>query len=295
MIVVNITLDEANHYSIPEQCIESLRAALLRVIDDGASALNKNAYATLETKQSLQRCISCVPSVGAGLCVVDGDAWERIVHPDDPSMSIDIVFLIEGDNGSRFGLPVEAKLGMACDYPGDRGGSSINLIELEAKVDGLKALVGSTLPVIGKLILIVPNNGKEWAWYCVRRWNLAGNKIGKIFSCCISDFLRLIGCAEVNEPIECKTQLNEFRHRLFVEEFMQSGPMSQVQLPQAGICIGCRKCRDACRKKAIAVIEDDQGRVYPFVDKMSCKSGCRHCESVCPIIPGRGSSNQYEH
>lgn len=284
MTVVDITPALASRYAVPVSCTEILNSALNRIVQDGMSALCGNPLALPSMVQDLQQCQKCIPSGGPCLRVVNGDDWEAAVHPKNLANSIDVGLLVDA-HGRHAILPVEGKLGMACDYPGDRGGSTIRLVEMEAKVEGMRALLPSSLQMSGSLIIVVPKNGKEWAWYSVRRWNLAGNRIGRLFSCCIDDFLLLVGATSSNSrPGTCVSTFNAFRSRLLVEEFSQPGPMSRVQLPQAGICIGCRKCREACPRTAIALIPDNQGRLYPFVDKKSCKTGCRHCESVCPIL-----------
>jgi len=285
MEVLSLTSERARRYAIPESCTEDLYAALRRVVLDGKAALDADATVSEHTKTELEACCCCIPELARGINVVDGDKWERCVNPLEPDKSVDVGLLV-GEGGNASVLPVEGKLGIACERQGDRGGKTIHQSALMAKPDGLGALLSGRVVLCPDTLILVPRNGQEWAWYMIRRWNLAADRNGRFFSCCISDFLALIGLTSASRPCECSTAMNVFRRKRLIAEFESLGPMSQVQLPMTGICTGCRKCREACPRKAIAVILDDQGQFYPFVDKKSCKSGCRHCESVCPVLHG---------
>lgn len=48
-------------------------------------------------------------------------------------------------------------------------------------------------------------------------------------------------------------------------------------------CCGCTACMNICPKKAISMIEDKEGFLYPKVDKKKCIN-CGLCEKICPII-----------
>ena len=48
-------------------------------------------------------------------------------------------------------------------------------------------------------------------------------------------------------------------------------------------CCGCWACVQQCPKQCISMIEDDEGFLYPKVDKGICIN-CHLCEYVCPII-----------
>lgn len=52
-------------------------------------------------------------------------------------------------------------------------------------------------------------------------------------------------------------------------------------------CCGCESCAQRCAHKAISMIRDEEGFLYPKIDKQICTE-CGLCEKVCPII------NQYE-
>jgi len=283
MDVLNLTSEIAKHYAIHELCREDLSVALARVVADGKAALDADDKVPEHTKNELADCHGCIADCPKSVGVINGDAWESIVHQDGPSKSIDIGLLVgRGSDVSVF--PIEGKLGIVCEHQGDRGGMSIRMSSLVAKADGFRALLSNRIQLCSDLLILVPRNGQEWAWYMIRNWNLSRTRAMRFFSCCLSDFLSLIGAAVSCRPRECLTEMNAFRKARLISEFEQPGPMSQVQLPGVGICTGCRKCRAACPKKAIAVISDDNGNPFPFVDNLSCKSGCRYCESVCPVL-----------
>lgn len=47
-------------------------------------------------------------------------------------------------------------------------------------------------------------------------------------------------------------------------------------------CCGCTACASTCAKKAISMMEDEEGFLYPKVDKSLCND-CGVCNLVCPI------------
>lgn len=48
-------------------------------------------------------------------------------------------------------------------------------------------------------------------------------------------------------------------------------------------CCGCTACAAICPKDAIIMKEDNEGFLYPTVDKETCID-CGACERGCPII-----------
>ena len=48
-------------------------------------------------------------------------------------------------------------------------------------------------------------------------------------------------------------------------------------------CFGCTACYSICPKKAISMIEDDKGFLYPKIDKSKCIN-CGLCQKVCPVL-----------
>ena len=48
-------------------------------------------------------------------------------------------------------------------------------------------------------------------------------------------------------------------------------------------CCGCHACVTVCAKHCITMQEDNEGFLYPVVDKEAC-TDCGLCEKVCPVI-----------
>lgn len=48
-------------------------------------------------------------------------------------------------------------------------------------------------------------------------------------------------------------------------------------------CVGCNACVQKCPKQCIAMLEDDQGFLYPNINLKLCID-CHLCEKVCPVI-----------
>ena len=48
-------------------------------------------------------------------------------------------------------------------------------------------------------------------------------------------------------------------------------------------CCGCHACATVCAKHCIAMQTDEEGFLYPVVDKDTC-TDCGLCEKVCPVI-----------
>lgn len=48
-------------------------------------------------------------------------------------------------------------------------------------------------------------------------------------------------------------------------------------------CCGCSACVQRCSKHCIRLVEDEEGFLYPEVDKETCVN-CGLCEKVCPIL-----------
>ena len=281
-MVVSISNNIAESMGIPYDCLCTLLDALNRVFDDGANALNSNPDATDKNKAELEFCKECTTKHLPAVVVVNGDDWAKM-QPNHRELdsSVDIAVAIGGD--SSLLLPVEAKLGAAFDYPGDRGGSSVTIGLLEKKVSGFQSLVGDQVNVVGKLILLVPKDGQEWFWYYARNQNLEGLSFGKLLPCCVHDFLWLLNFIASDRPDLCKS--DDYRHLLLADEFMSTSPMRKVMLAPKETCRSCGQCKLVCPKHAIAMLPQVQfdGRKMPYVDELSCV-GCRRCEKTCPVL-----------
>ncbi len=58
-------------------------------------------------------------------------------------------------------------------------------------------------------------------------------------------------------------------------------------------CTGCGVCFDICPKKCIEMVPDNEGFLYPYVDKKNCIQ-CNICKQVCPAFNKRSSKNVSE-
>lgn len=47
-------------------------------------------------------------------------------------------------------------------------------------------------------------------------------------------------------------------------------------------CCGCTACYSICPKKAISMIVDEEGFLYPKIDESKCIN-CKMCLKVCPF------------
>lgn len=57
----------------------------------------------------------------------------------------------------------------------------------------------------------------------------------------------------------------------------------QQLLPTPQQCFGCHACQAVCPQRAIAMLADEDGFVYPRLDS-SCCEGCSLCLQVCPAL-----------
>lgn len=55
------------------------------------------------------------------------------------------------------------------------------------------------------------------------------------------------------------------------------------------VCFGCGSCRAACKEGAITMQRDEEGFLYPVIDRSRC-IGCGSCEKVCPAKHPLGTS-----
>lgn len=56
-----------------------------------------------------------------------------------------------------------------------------------------------------------------------------------------------------------------------------------IEIEEKKDCVGCNACVQVCPKQCISMHEDEQGFLYPKVNKELC-IGCGLCERVCPVI-----------
>lgn len=56
-----------------------------------------------------------------------------------------------------------------------------------------------------------------------------------------------------------------------------------IEIKKKQDCCGCYGCMQACPTKAITMCQDNEGFVYPKVDRLKCIN-CGKCERVCPVV-----------
>lgn len=56
-----------------------------------------------------------------------------------------------------------------------------------------------------------------------------------------------------------------------------------IEVCHKNLCCGCSACQQACPKGCIKMQLDEEGFLYPIVDKENCID-CHLCEKVCPIL-----------
>ena len=56
-----------------------------------------------------------------------------------------------------------------------------------------------------------------------------------------------------------------------------------IEIKDKKDCCGCQACVTVCTKHCIAMQADNEGFLYPIVDKSAC-TNCGLCEKVCPVI-----------
>lgn len=56
-----------------------------------------------------------------------------------------------------------------------------------------------------------------------------------------------------------------------------------IEIKRKEECCGCNACANICPHKCIKMREDEEGFLYPYVDKTVCVD-CKLCEKVCPVI-----------
>ena len=56
-----------------------------------------------------------------------------------------------------------------------------------------------------------------------------------------------------------------------------------VKIEENDLCCGCTACYSVCPKNAIKMVRDNEGFLYPEVDREKCVN-CGMCKKVCPIL-----------
>lgn len=66
-----------------------------------------------------------------------------------------------------------------------------------------------------------------------------------------------------------------------------------IEIQDKKKCCGCTACLSACPKQCIRMTEDEEGFLYPSVDKDVCVD-CGLCEKVCPILNAKDEDVPHE-
>ena len=63
-----------------------------------------------------------------------------------------------------------------------------------------------------------------------------------------------------------------------------------IEIKDKSKCSGCSACYSVCPKNCISMIEDEEGFLYPTVNKDDCIE-CGLCEKVCPLEEHNNKKN----
>ncbi|MDP4178300.1 MAG: Coenzyme F420 hydrogenase/dehydrogenase, beta subunit C-terminal domain [Bacillota bacterium] len=66
-----------------------------------------------------------------------------------------------------------------------------------------------------------------------------------------------------------------------------------IEIKDKGSCCGCSACFNICPQKCITMVEDNEGFLYPQVNKDKCNN-CKLCEQVCPCINNKSHEEETE-
>lgn len=79
-------------------------------------------------------------------------------------------------------------------------------------------------------------------------------------------------------------------HLSIIEETFQLSPMNIRKKEE---CSGCSACVEICPVNAISMMDDEEGFLYPEINKKLCIH-CGLCDQVCGFIPSKKSRIEYE-
>lgn len=66
-----------------------------------------------------------------------------------------------------------------------------------------------------------------------------------------------------------------------------------IEITDKTKCCGCAACVNTCNAKGLSMVVDNEGFLYPYVDKFYCVN-CSACEKVCPILNYKKNSSNSE-
>lgn len=56
-----------------------------------------------------------------------------------------------------------------------------------------------------------------------------------------------------------------------------------MELIDNKLCCGCEACRQICPVKCIQMAADEEGFLYPVINKETCIE-CGQCRKACPVL-----------
>lgn len=65
--------------------------------------------------------------------------------------------------------------------------------------------------------------------------------------------------------------------------YQKKEPTRYIKIEEKDTCTGCTACKSICHKDAIEMVRDNEGFLYPQVDKEKCVE-CGLCKKVCPVL-----------
>ena len=76
-----------------------------------------------------------------------------------------------------------------------------------------------------------------------------------------------------------------------IEEQEKNEKIKHIKFEDKSACCGCTACKNVCPKDAIEMKEDEEGFLYPEVNKEKCVN-CGLCKKVCPVLNQRVEKNK---
>ena len=76
-----------------------------------------------------------------------------------------------------------------------------------------------------------------------------------------------------------------------IEEQEKNEKIKHIKFEDKSACCGCTACKNVCPKDAIEMKEDEEGFLYPEVNKEKCVN-CGLCKKVCPVLNQREEKNK---
>lgn len=110
----------------------------------------------------------------------------------------------------------------------------------------------------------------------------------------ISNERILTGLEDVNKVLKYRIDFNKVNknlseYRKESKEWLlksitwEDDNIKHISITSKEDCCGCTACANTCPKGAIIMKADEEGFLYPFIDKKKCID-CGMCKKVCPII-----------